>query len=148
MPRPPRPPEEVVHRFCCQQIKELVVYQKYTLRYNVKTISQNLRMSIRTVERTLQLWRTTGEVVPKKTQEKQKRRRILTDHEQDVRVTNFFLSFSLIWILVSLGACKIATGSLLGRNSKATARDVWCLSWNLYNLGKFDSTRTNSKKGM
>ncbi|KIJ22688.1 hypothetical protein M422DRAFT_83984, partial [Sphaerobolus stellatus SS14] len=46
-------------------------------------IARNLRMSDRSVERVLQLWRTTGEVISEASKKKQTRKRIMTEQEQE-----------------------------------------------------------------
>jgi len=84
MPQLPIDTEERCHRFVHEEVKEIAIFQHYTLGYNVQMIARNLRMSKRTVERTLHLWRTTGEVDTEATQKKQKRRRILGETEQEV----------------------------------------------------------------
>ncbi|KIJ53120.1 hypothetical protein M422DRAFT_42914 [Sphaerobolus stellatus SS14] len=83
MPRATINPEDRQHTFATEEIKQIAVYQRYTLSYKVSDIARNLRMSDRSVERVLQLWRTTGEVISEASEKKQTRKRIMTEQEQE-----------------------------------------------------------------
>jgi len=67
-----------------EEVKELAVYQSYSLNYEVPFICVSLKMSHRTVERVPHLWRTTGEVLQNPQHEKRKRKRIVSDDELEV----------------------------------------------------------------
>ena len=91
--------------FASEEVKQIAIYQHYTLHYNAAQIASNLRMSRRTVERVLKLWQTTGEVVAEGSQKKQTRKKIMTEHERQVRpLTSLYhlLDFWICSILLSL----------------------------------------------
>jgi transposase len=64
--------------------RKRVIYQKYTLNKKIPEIILNLNISQHVVERTLQLWRDTGEVVSQGPGKKAKRRRVMIPDEIDV----------------------------------------------------------------
>jgi hypothetical protein len=68
----------------------------YTLEKKVGDIAIDLNMSKHVVERVLQLWCETGEVVPVEPDQKKKRKRIMTSQEMDVS------TISCIWLFDTL----------------------------------------------
>jgi hypothetical protein len=75
-----------------EDLRKRVIYQRYTLEKKVGDIAIDLNMSKCAVERVLQLWRETGEVVPVEPDQKKKRKRIMTAQEMDVS------TISCIWL--------------------------------------------------
>jgi len=67
-----------------EDVRELVIYQKYTLKKKTADISCDLNMAQRVVERTLKIWRETGEVVPQGPGRKGRRMRLMTAAEVEV----------------------------------------------------------------
>lgn len=63
MPWRPIPDEEKNRKHYLTECKELVKYQWFTLHYTTTMIAKNLNMSQRVIERTLQLWSLTDELV-------------------------------------------------------------------------------------
>ena len=108
MPRPPIAPDDCLHQFASEDRKELVVYQRYTLQYDIPTIAVNLCLSERTVQRVLQLWRETGEVISLSTKAKQKRKKILNVTELEVCHVHF-VDPQLICLPAHYRTCKISS---------------------------------------
>ena len=46
-----------------KDLKQHIIYQSLTLGYSTMEIAKNLDMSLRVVQRTLQLWREIGDIV-------------------------------------------------------------------------------------
>lgn len=84
MPRQAVPDDERCRKHYTSDRKQLVIYQRHTLHFTVSEIARNLNMSRRAVERTLQLWRLIGDVTPPECKSKQKRQKIMSEHEIEV----------------------------------------------------------------
>ena len=82
MPR--QPPEVRLRHTYSKDLRERIVYQRYKLKKKIIAISIDLNISQRVVERTLQLWRDTGEVVHDGPGLHGKRRRLMTPKEIEV----------------------------------------------------------------
>jgi transposase len=67
-----------------QDLRERVVYLRYNLKYKIDEIAVVLNMSKHVVERTLQLWRNTGEVMSSQQAKDQKRARVMSTNEIEV----------------------------------------------------------------
>ncbi|KIJ51782.1 hypothetical protein M422DRAFT_244132 [Sphaerobolus stellatus SS14] len=83
MPRTFIEAEDRQRNFATEEVKEIAVYQQHTLNYKIEDIARNLRMSKRTVERVLELWKTTGEVIPKDSKGRLSRRKLMSEQEQE-----------------------------------------------------------------
>ncbi|KAF8576345.1 hypothetical protein K439DRAFT_1367501 [Ramaria rubella] len=67
-----------------EDLRKRVIYQCYMLERQIETISSDLNISKRVIERILHLWRTMGEVmIPQK---KKKRIRVMTPQEMDLSI--------------------------------------------------------------
>ena len=82
MPR--QPPEECARYTYSKDLRERVVYQRYKLKKKITAIAIDLNISQRVVERTLELWRNTGDVIPEGLGLHGKRQKLMTPHEIEV----------------------------------------------------------------
>jgi hypothetical protein len=92
--RDPAPlmPRNLLEHLCqCQayslDLKQHIVYQKYSLKKKINDIVTDLDVSHRTVEQVLKMWWDTGEVVPKVPGKKKKRIRVMLGEEMEVQNT-------------------------------------------------------------
>lgn len=67
-----------------EDLRERVIYQKYSLHKKTADIAHDLNISVCVVQRVLQLWRKSGEVIPVGPGWSNKRRRMMMPHEQEV----------------------------------------------------------------
>jgi hypothetical protein len=82
-------PREVEEALRCRQtysqdLRERVIYLRHGLEFKIDEITLVLNMSKRVVERTLQLWRNTGEVMNPQSRKQQKRARVMLPSETEV----------------------------------------------------------------
>ena len=84
MPHAHSNPHPCPRKTYSSDLRERVVYQRWSLKYKVKEISLSLNMSQRVVERVLKMWRETGEVVSEEPRRARKNIRVMDEEEMNV----------------------------------------------------------------
>lgn len=77
-----------------EDLRRRVIYQRFTLDKKVADIACDLDMSRRSVERVLQFWSNTGEVISRQPGKEGKRRRVMDTNEMEASSTVCPRSFS------------------------------------------------------
>jgi transposase-like protein len=79
-----------------EDLRKRVIYQRFTREKKIDEIALDLNMSKRVVERILNLWRTTGEVMSQEPGKKGKRRKIMTQEEMEASNRPIFHRINLL----------------------------------------------------
>jgi len=129
-----------------RDLRERVIYLRYAIKFKISQIAFILNMSQRVVERTLQQWRSTGEVGQIGFGRSRKRCRSMDSEEMEV--CNSVLAL-VVSHQVPVPRCATGkeSGPLSGRTSRPTHPATWRCCWNINHLGFFEGVWPKSKEG-